>query len=77
MKNINIDSKITKEDLKWQVIEFAAQRNTEENGYIDTVFGLIRHKKDNELPESITQQYVKVGENEYDVYVLDRRLQKR
>lgn len=75
LKNINIDSKITKEDLKWQVIEFAAQRNTEENGYIDTVFGLIRHK-DNELPESITQQYVKVGENEYDVYVLDEDYKK-
>lgn len=70
LKNINIDGKITKEDLKWQVIEFAVQRNTEENEYIDTVFGLIRHK-DIELPESITQQYVKVGENEYDVYVLD------
>ena len=75
LKNINIDSKITKEDLKWQVIEFAVQRNTEENEYIDTVFGLIRHK-DNELPESITQQYVKVGENEYDVYVLDEDYKK-
>ena len=75
LKNINIDCKITKEDLKWQVIEFAVQRNTEENEYIDTVFGLIRHK-DNELPESITQQYVKVGENEYDVYVLDEDYKK-
>ena len=75
LKNIKIDSKITKEDLKWQVIEFAVQRNTEENEYIDTVFGLIRHK-DNELPESITQQYVKVGENEYDVYVLDEDYKK-
>lgn len=75
LKNINIDNRITKEDLKWQVIEFAVQRNTEENEYIDTVFGLIRHK-DNELPESITQQYVKVGENEYDVYVLDEDYKK-
>ena len=75
LKNINIDGKITKEDLKWQVIEFAVQRNTEENEYIDTVFGLIRHK-DIELPESITQQYVKVGENEYDVYVLDEDYKK-
>ena len=74
LKNINIDGKITK-DLKWQVIEFAVQRNTEENEYIDTVFGLIRHK-DIELPESITQQYVKVGENEYDVYVLDEDYKK-
>ena len=75
LKNINIDGKITKEDLKWQVIEFAVQRNTEDNEYVDTVFGLIRHK-DNELPESITQQYVKVGENEYDVYVLDEDYKK-
>ena len=75
LKNINIDSKITKEDLKWQVIDFAVQRNTEENEYIDTVFGLIRHK-DNELPELITQQYVKIGENEYDVYVLDEDYKK-
>lgn len=75
LKNINIDGKITKEDLKWQVIEFAVQRDTEDNEYVDTVFGLIRHK-DNELPESITQQYVKVGENEYDVYVLDEDYKK-
>ena len=75
LKTLNIDNKITKEDLKWQVIEFAVQRNTEENEYIDTVFGLIRHK-DNELPGSITQQYVKVGENEYDVYVLDEDYKK-
>ena len=75
LKNINIDSKITKEDLKWQVIEFAAQRNTDENEYIETVFGLIRHKG-NELPGSITQQYVKVGDNEYDVYVSDEDYKK-
>ena len=52
LKKINIDDKITKEDLRWQVIEFAVQRNTEENEYVDTVFRLIRHK-DDELPESI------------------------
>ena len=72
---INIDSKIKRKDLKWQIIEFAVQRNTDENEYIDTVFGLIRHK-DNELPASITQQFVKVGENEYDVYVLDEDYKK-
>ena len=75
LNNIDINSKITKEDLKWQIIEFAVQRNTEENEYIETVFGLIRHK-DNELPGSITQQYVNVGENEYDVYVLDEDYKK-
>lgn len=72
LKIINVDSKITKEDLRWQVMEFAVQRNTDENEYISTVFGLIRHKN-TELPESITQQYVKVGEHEYDVYVLDSK----
>ncbi|MBP3516979.1 MAG: hypothetical protein J6K31_00930 [Parabacteroides sp.] len=75
LNNINIDSEIKKEDLKWQIIEFAVQRNTDENEYIDTVFGLIRHK-DNELPASITQQFVKVGANEYDVYVLDEDYKK-
>ena len=75
LKKINIDDKITKEDLRWQVIEFAVQRNTEENEYVDTVFRLIRHK-DDELPVSITQQYVKVDENAYDVYVLDEDYKK-
>ena len=50
LKTINVDSKITKEDLRWQVMEFAVQRNTDDNEYIDTVFGLIRHKNA-ELPE--------------------------
>ena len=75
LKNLNIDSKISKEDLEWQVIEFAVQRNTDENEYIDIVFNHIRHK-DNELPASITQQFVKIGENEYDVYVLDSDYKK-
>ncbi len=75
LKNVNIDSKITKEDLKWQVIEFAVNRNTDENELVETVFGLIRHNG-NELPESITQQYVTVGENVYDVYELDEDYKK-
>ena len=70
LNNINIDNKIKKEDLKWQIIEFAVQRNTDKNKFIDTVFGQIRHKN-NKLPTSITQQYVNVGNNKYDVYVLD------
>lgn len=70
IKTINIDSKITKEDLQWQVIDFAVQRNTIDNDYIETVFGLVRHKT-NELPSSITQQFVKIGDHEYDVYLLD------
>lgn len=70
LKNVDIDSKITKDSQKWQVIELAVQRNTDETDSINTVFSLIRHKKC-ELPCSITQQYVSIGENEYDVYVLD------
>lgn len=34
LKNINIGTAIAKTSLAWQVIEFAAQRNTEENGFI-------------------------------------------
>ena len=75
LKTINIDSKLTKEDLKWQVIEFAVQCNSEKNKFIDIVFGLIKHNGNN-LPESITQQFVKVGENEYDVYVLNEEYKK-
>lgn len=70
LKEINIDSKITKEDLRWQVIVFAVQSSDEENNYINTVFKIIRHNT-NELPSSITQQFVKIGNNEYDIYDLD------
>ena len=70
LKEINIDSKISKEDLRWQVIEFAVQRNTDELDYINRVFELIRYNS-KELPASIMQQYVYVGENQYDVYLLD------
>lgn len=67
---INIDTAIIKDSLEWQVIEFAAQRNTEENRFIEKVFSLLRYNG-KELPESITQQHVNVGDNEYDVYLLD------
>ena len=72
---INIDRAITKADLKWQVIEFAAQRNTNENKFAESVFKLLRHDGE-KLPESITQQYVNVGEHEYDVYLLDEDYKK-
>ena len=75
LKSINIDTAITKASLEWQVIEFAAQRNTEENRFIETVFRLLRHKGQ-ELPKSITQQHVSVGVNEYDVYLLNEDYQK-
>lgn len=75
LKSINIDTAITKASLEWQVIEFASQRNTEENRFIETVFRLLRHKGQ-ELPKSITQQHVSVGVNEYDVYLLNEDYQK-
>ena len=70
MKVINIDSKITKEDLRWQVIEFAVQRTTDGYDYINKVFELLRYNS-KELPASIIQQYIYVGETQYDVYLLD------
>lgn len=70
LKEIKIDSKITKEDLRWKVIEFAVQSNSEGHEYINTVFELIRHNA-KELPSSITRQVVHIGEHEYDVYLLD------
>ena len=65
---------LTKEDLKWQLLEFAVRESddSDENDYIETVFELIRHHSD-ELPSSITQRFVNIGENEYDVYLLDER----
>lgn len=67
---INIDGKITREDPKWQVIELAVHRTTDNNDYVSIVFGQIRHNGDN-LPSSITKQYVSIGENEYNIYDLD------
>ena len=75
LKLINIDSKINKEDLRWQVIEFAVQRTTDDYDYINKVFELIRYNSE-ELPTSITQQYVYVGEHQYDVYLLDSDYKK-
>ncbi len=75
LKNINIGTAIAKTSLAWQVIEFAAQRNTEENGFIEKVFSLLRYNG-KELPASITQQHVHVGDNEYDVYLLDEDYKK-
>ena len=68
LKPINIDKKITSEDIRWQVIEFAVQRN-DDNDYIGKVFALIRHKEKS-LPSSITQQTIYVGEHAYNVYDL-------
>lgn len=70
INDINIDRKIEKTALEWQIIELAVQRSLPQNNYVDIVFAKIRHNG-KELPESIVSQYVNVGENEYDVYKLD------
>ena len=67
---INIDQKITVEDLKWQAIEFAIARSE-----IKKVFDKIRHKGD-PLPESIAERYFVIGSNEYDIYELDEDYEK-
>jgi hypothetical protein len=67
---INIDDKLLKEDLRWQVIEFAANSSDNDHDYVADVFENIHHKNTC-LPDSITQQFVKIGNNEYDVYDLD------
>ena len=70
INNIDIDRKIEKTALEWQIIEFAIQRSLPTNNYVDIVFTKIRHNG-NKLPDSIVSQYVNIGENEYDVYKLD------
>lgn len=71
LKPIHIDSKLTKESLEWQLIELAVQRtDTYGNDYTNKVFSHITHDEA-QLPSSITRQYVIVGKNKYDTYILD------
>lgn len=70
LKPIFIDSKITKEDLRWQVIEFAVHESTDNKNYIANVLKLIKHN-DNNLPEDIVKQYISINNNQYSVYELD------
>lgn len=70
LKQIDINGKISKEDLAWQVIEFAVQRTTENNDFIAKVFEQIRHNN-LRLPESITKQNITIDSNSYCVYDLD------
>lgn len=74
IKVINIDKKITKEDYKWQIIELAVRCTTDANDYIEQVFELLQHKGSG-LPESITKQYVSIGEHQYSVYDLKEEYQ--
>ena len=70
ISTIDIDKKITKDNYKWQVIELAAQRSTEDNNYVGIVFSAIRHNG-HELPGSIIQQFVSIGDHQYNLYDLD------
>lgn len=70
VSTIDIDKKITKESYKWQTIELAVKRSSEKNDYVTTVFGAIRHNGF-ELPNSIIQQCVSIGDHQYDLYDLN------
>ena len=70
IKTINIDKVLTKVSNKWQVIELAVQRSSEEHNYIETVFNAIRHNGF-KLPNSIIQQFVSIGDHQYYLYDLD------
>lgn len=68
LKTISIDGKLSKEDLRWQVIEFAGLRG--DYNYAKIVFGLIQFEG-YKLPESITKRYLKLNGQSYDTYKLD------
>ena len=69
LKDIIIDDKLEEDDLRWRVIDFATSLVASGNNYTNNVFGHIRHKGE-ELPSSITQQFVTVGKNQYNIYEL-------
>jgi hypothetical protein len=65
LNEVDIDGPLTMSDFRWKVIDLAMTRNL-----VDMLFGLLRYKGD-ALPEEVIQQYVKVGDNQYDVYKID------
>ncbi len=67
---INIDSKITEEDLRWQIIKFAANRTSETCDYKSILFEKIRHNSEG-LPESIMDNMVCIEGRPYSIYDLD------
>lgn len=67
LESISIDGKLSKEDLRWQVIEFAGQRG--DSGYTKVVFDLIQFEGD-KLPESITKRSLDLNGRRYDTYKL-------
>ena len=67
---ININSKISNEDMEWQVIEFAV-RSSYNNNYIERVFEKIRFNNGAGLPESIIQKDININSNQYCVYDLN------
>ena len=66
---IEIDSKLTPEDYKWQLIELAVKRDSPEHRYKDVVFSAIQHESKS-LPLSIIDEFTFVGDHKYSVYEL-------
>lgn len=70
ISTIVIDEKLTKAGYKWQTIELAVKRSSEENDYVESVFEAIRHNG-SKLPSSIIRQFVSIGDHQYNLYDLD------
>ena len=65
-----INDSIAEDDVRWEIIKFAASRNTEENEFKEIVFKKIRHQG-NPLPETITDNLFEMFGHQYDLYKLD------
>lgn len=70
---IIINDKLSEDDIRWEIIKFAASRNTEENKFKEIVFNKIRHNG-NALPETITDNLFEMFGHQYDLYKLDEDL---
>lgn len=69
-KRLDIDTKLTAEDYRWQLIELAVKRSSDERDYVDRLRTAIRHDG-KVLPESITNEIILVGDREYSLFELD------
>lgn len=70
-----IDSKLSQDSIVWQLIKFAASRNTDDNKYKSQIFELIRHDGE-KLPETIKETFITFNGHEYDLYELDNDYKK-
>lgn len=68
-----INDAISEDDVRWEIIKFAASRNTEDNEFKEIVFKKIRHQG-NPLPETITDNLFDMFGHQYDLYKLDDEL---